>query len=110
MIRFEYRYRHGFQRSGSATNYRLARSRNREARSEQLSYQFEYYGDRNIKFTFDNILLPDSSADFEASQGFVSFRISQKAGVPLETNIENRAGIFFDFNAPVYTNTTVHRG
>ena len=72
-------------------------------------YRFEYYGDRNIKFTFDNIQLPDSSVNFDASQGFVSFRISQKAGVPLETNIENRAGIFFDFNAPVYTNTTVHR-
>ncbi len=72
-------------------------------------YQFEYYGDRNIKFSFDNIQLPDSSTNFDASQGFVSFRISQKAGVPLETNIENQAGIFFDFNAPVYTNTTVHR-
>lgn len=72
-------------------------------------YKFEYYGDRDIKFTFDNILLPDSSTNLEASQGFVSFRVSQKAGVPLETDIENRAGIFFDFNAPVYTNTTVHR-
>ncbi|MBK7937038.1 MAG: T9SS type A sorting domain-containing protein [Lewinellaceae bacterium] len=73
------------------------------------SYKFEYYGDRDIKFTFDNILLPDSSTNLEASQGFVSFRVSQKPGVPLETDIENRAGIFFDFNAPVYTNTTVHR-
>lgn len=72
-------------------------------------YTFDYYGDRNIKFTFDDIRLPDSSANFEASQGFVSFRVSQKAGVPLETDILNTAGIFFDFNEPVYTNTTVHR-
>lgn len=72
-------------------------------------YTFEYYGDRNIKFTFDNILLPDSSTNLEASQGFVSFRVAQQANVPLETDILNRAGIFFDFNEPVYTNTTTHR-
>ncbi len=72
-------------------------------------YQFEYYGDRNIKFTFNDILLPDSSTNQAASQGFVSFRVSQKAGVPLETDIYNRAGIFFDFNEVVNTNYTVHR-
>lgn len=70
---------------------------------------FEFYDDTNIKFTFENILLPDSSKNLEGSQGFVTFRVSQKAGVPLGTDIENTAGIFFDFNAPVYTNTTVHR-
>lgn len=72
-------------------------------------YVFEYYGDRDIKFTFNDIQLPDSSANLEGSQGFVSFKISQKKDVPLQTNIENTAGIYFDFNAPVYTNTTVHR-
>jgi hypothetical protein len=72
-------------------------------------YTFEYYGDRDIKFTFDNIGLPDSSTNLEGSQGFVSFRISQKGAVPLQTEILNTAGIYFDFNAPVYTNTTMHR-
>ncbi len=72
-------------------------------------YTFDFFGDRNIKFTFDNILLPDSSTNLDGSQGFVSFRIAQKADVPLQTNILNSAAIFFDFNEPVITNTTVHR-
>ncbi len=72
-------------------------------------YTFEYYNERNIKFSFENIQLPDSSVNFDASQGYVSFRVSQKPGVPLETDILNTAGIYFDFNEPVYTNTTVHR-
>ncbi len=72
-------------------------------------YTFEFYGDRNLKFTFDNILLPDSSTNLEGSNGFVSFRIAQKEDVPLQTDILNSAAIFFDFNEPVITNTTVHR-
>lgn len=72
-------------------------------------YKFEYYGDRDIKFTFENILLPDSSTNLEGSQGFVSFRIAQNADVQLETEILNNAGIYFDFNEPVITNTTKHR-
>ncbi|MBK6932385.1 MAG: hypothetical protein IPH12_16630 [Saprospirales bacterium] len=70
---------------------------------------FDFYGDTNIKFTFENIMLPDSNKNQEGSQGFVSFRVSQKAGVPLQTDILNTAAIFFDFNEPVYTNTTTHR-
>lgn len=72
-------------------------------------YTFEFYGDRKIKFTFDNILLPDSSVNLEGSQGFVSFKVAQIADVPLQTDIPNTAAIFFDFNEPIYTNTTVHR-
>jgi len=72
-------------------------------------YTFAFYGDRNIKFTFDDILLPDSNVNLAGSQGFVKFRISQKPGVPLQTNILNSAAIYFDFNEPVITNTTVHR-
>lgn len=72
-------------------------------------YRFEYFGDRNIKFTFPDINLPDSTTNLEGSQGYVSFRISQKDALPLETDILNTAGIYFDFNEPVYTNTTTHR-
>lgn len=72
-------------------------------------YTFAFYGDRNIKFTFDNILLPDSSTNLDASNGFVSFRIAPKSAVPLQTDILNSAAIFFDFNEPIITNTTTHR-
>lgn len=72
-------------------------------------YRFSFYGKNGIKFTFDPIALPDSAANQEASNGFVSFRISQRPNVPLGTDIKNRAAIYFDFNDAVLTNTTVHR-
>ncbi len=72
-------------------------------------YRFNYYGNGAIKFTFDPIVLPDSAANQEASNGFVSFRIAQRPNVPLGTDIKNRAAIYFDYNEAVLTNTTVHR-
>jgi len=43
-----------------------------------------------------------------ASNGFVQFKISQREGLEYGTIIENTAGIFFDFNEAVITNTTFH--
>ena len=57
--------------------------------------------------TFNNIYLPDSSVDFEASIGFIRFDIKRTAGLPLGTQIENTAAIYFDFNAPIITNTPI---
>ncbi|MFK7949150.1 MAG: T9SS type A sorting domain-containing protein [Saprospiraceae bacterium] len=61
-----------------------------------------------LKFLFLNIMLPDSNTNEQESHGFVRFRIGQKANNPLGTVIENSADIFFDFNAPIITNTTFH--
>jgi uncharacterized repeat protein (TIGR01451 family) len=61
-----------------------------------------------LKFTFNNILLPDSNVNEAASHGFVRFRITPKSSTPLGTKIDNRAAIFFDFNAPVITNWVFH--
>ncbi len=72
-------------------------------------YTWQLLGSGVLEFRFDNILLPDSSTNLAASQGYVSFHIDQKPGVPLQTVIENQAAIYFDFNAPVLTNTTFHR-
>ena len=63
---------------------------------------------RALTFTFNNILLPDSTTNLEASQGFVDFSIYPLAAAPLETVIENSAAIYFDFNEPVITNTVFH--
>jgi len=71
-------------------------------------YTFNLSKDGILTFTFDNILLPDSTANYAASNGFIKFRIAQKADNPIGTRIENRAAIFFDFNAPILTNTTFH--
>lgn len=72
-------------------------------------YRFDYYGDGYLKFVFEPIALPDSNVNLAASQGFVTFRVAQRADVPLETDILNTAAIYFDNNEPVITNTTRHR-
>ncbi|MCB9316827.1 MAG: hypothetical protein H6569_11870 [Lewinellaceae bacterium] len=61
-----------------------------------------------LTVTFENIMLPDSNVNEPASHGFVQFRIDQQRDNPLGTEIENRAGIYFDFNEPVITNTVFH--
>jgi Secretion system C-terminal sorting domain len=61
-----------------------------------------------LQFTFKNILLPDSTTNLEASQGFVSYRIIPQPDLAVGTVINNRAGIYFDFNEPIMTNTTWH--
>ncbi len=72
-------------------------------------YSFSILEGRVLEFRFDNILLPDSTTNLAASQGFVKFTVQQAPGNPVGTVIENRAGIYFDLNAPNITNTTVHR-
>ena len=63
---------------------------------------------QEVTFTFNNIMLPDSFANEPASNGWLEYEISQRFDLPLETTIENKAAIFFDFNEPIITNTTVH--
>jgi hypothetical protein len=69
-------------------------------------YTYQLLNGRVLQFTFDNILLPDSAADQLGSNGFVKLHVEQIANNPVGTVIENSAAIFFDFNAPVITNTT----
>lgn len=61
-----------------------------------------------LKFTFQNIMLPDSATNPLGSNGFVTFRIRPYSTLPLGTQIRNRALIYFDFNDPIATNTTVN--
>ncbi len=71
------------------------------------SYTYKITGKANavLEVTFDNILLPDSTTDELGSHGFFYFNIQHKKGLPINTEIKNEAGIYFDFNAPVITNT-----
>ena len=71
-------------------------------------YQFDISGDGMLSFTFDNIMLPDSNINEPASHGFVKFKVAQMPGLELETKIHNSAAIYFDFNAPIITNQTLH--
>jgi uncharacterized repeat protein (TIGR01451 family) len=59
-------------------------------------------------FRFDNIMLPDSGANFLGSQGFVKFSIYPNSGLDPNTPIFNTAHIYFDNNPAVITNTTLN--
>jgi hypothetical protein len=61
-----------------------------------------------LEFMFKDILLPDSFVNEPSSHGYLNFSISQKPNLALGSIIENSAGIYFDFNAPVITNVTFH--
>jgi uncharacterized repeat protein (TIGR01451 family) len=62
---------------------------------------------RQISFTFENILLPDSNINEPGSHGYVLYRIKGLTTNPDPTVVENTAYIYFDLNAPVQTNTTL---
>jgi uncharacterized repeat protein (TIGR01451 family) len=60
--------------------------------------------DRVLRFSFDDIMLPDSSVNEAASHGLISFRLRPIAGIAAGTEIHNAADLYFDFNPPVHTN------
>ena len=72
------------------------------------NWSFVVEEDRRVKWTFNNILLPDSNTNEPASHGYISYSIKLKENLPVNTRIENTAGIYFDFNSPIITNTTVN--
>lgn len=57
-----------------------------------------------VKFHFPNINLSDSTSNELMSHGYLIFEITPKTGLTFGTKIENRVGIYFDFNPPVITN------
>ena len=61
---------------------------------------------RVVTFSFNDINLVPASQDEEGSKGFVIFNIRETAGLAVGSEIENTAYIYFDFNAPIITNTT----
>ncbi len=75
-----------------------------------LSYSHQpltqVYNDGLVKFSFPHINLPDSNTNEPGSNGYVQYKIRAKDSLAIGSTIENTANIFFDFNAPVITNTT----
>ncbi|MEZ4953892.1 MAG: T9SS type A sorting domain-containing protein [Saprospiraceae bacterium] len=72
-------------------------------------YSWELLNGHILKFTFENINLPQANIDSINSIGFVKYHIEQINGNIPGTAIENRAGIYFDFNTPIITNTVMHQ-
>lgn len=71
-------------------------------------YTFKLLGQGVAQFVFSNIMLPDSNVNEAASHGFVKLKIAPKTGLPDNTQLENEAAIYFDYNEPIITNRTLH--
>ena len=69
-------------------------------------YTWKLSGNGILTFTFEPINLVDSSQSVAGSEGFVMYTIKTKPNLPLGTQINNTAYIYFDANQPVVTNTT----
>ena len=61
-----------------------------------------------LRFNYDNIMLADSNSNEPASHGYVTYRINQKNNLAQLSTIRNTASIYFDFNQPIITNTTIN--
>lgn len=74
--------------------------------SSHNMYVTKLYDNGNTIFRFDfpNINLPDSS-DHAGCHGMLVYKINSDSNLPLGDSIDHRAGIYFDYNAVVMTNT-----
>ncbi len=67
------------------------------------AYQVERSG-AMLQIRFDNINLASEQENEPLSHGFFTYRVKPVSGFSEGDVIENSAGIFFDFNAPILTN------
>ncbi len=75
----------------------------------RASHNYDLVINENVlTWRFFNINLPDSNTNEPGSHGFIEYSVSPKDGLSDGTPIENTAYIYFDFNAPVVTNTTLN--
>ncbi len=66
-------------------------------------------GNGVLRFEFNQIWLPDSSSNEPASHGQLTYRIRETPSNAIMSTIKNTAYIYFDWNAPIITNTTFHQ-
>jgi uncharacterized repeat protein (TIGR01451 family) len=69
------------------------------------SGKVEITNGNHVTFIFDAIYLPSSSSNFNASQGFICYKIKPKSTVAVGDIIPNTASIYFDYNPAIATNT-----
>jgi hypothetical protein len=59
-------------------------------------------------FTFSDINLPTATSDPVRSNGMFTYTIKTLPGLVTGSTFKNSASIYFDYNAPVKTNTTLN--
>ena len=71
-------------------------------------FDFTISGSGILTWIFNPLFLPDSASNEAMSKGFVQFKVKVKQNLPNGALIENSASIYFDYNTPVFTNTTTN--
>ena len=108
-----------FQNTGNAAAYHVVVRDTLDEQLDPTSFRVigsshdsvlttELIDERYLSFNFNNIYLPDSTTNFEESQGYVMYTIQAYDTIEEGTTIENTAAIYFDFNPPIITNTTIN--
>ncbi len=69
---------------------------------------WELFNSSELRFTFYDIMLPDSNVNEPASNGYIRYSISPKTGLADGTQASNTAYIYFDYNPSIVTNTTIN--
>jgi uncharacterized repeat protein (TIGR01451 family) len=103
-----------FQNTGNASAYNISLADTLDNMLDLETFEVINYSHENIfdltgnilNIRFPNIMLPDSTSNPEGSIGFIQYRIKPKTTWVSPHKIKNTAYIYFDFNAPVATNTT----
>jgi len=104
-----------FQNTGTDTAFTVVITDTLAAELDMASYEqgsashpftVSFKPDRVVEWRFEQILLPDSNVNEAASHGAVGFRIRPTLPLLPGTPLANAADIFFDFNAPIRTNTS----
>lgn len=58
-----------------------------------------------VTYTFSNIDLPYETANEAGSHGWMTYRIKPKSNVVIGDIMSSKSDIYFDYNAPIITNT-----
>lgn len=113
----ELEYTVRFQNSGTDTafnvNIRDTIDKNLDITSLNIlasshSVFFDIHGKNEVIFHFNNILLPHQKADDYGSNGFVKYSLKPNMNLTENTQVNNKANIFFDFNPAISTNQTIN--
>jgi uncharacterized repeat protein (TIGR01451 family) len=76
-----------------------------EAIGASHPYQVKLKDGRYIECLFKDIQLVDSFHNEPQSHGYITYRIKPKTNLVTGDEINNSASIYFDYNAPIKTNT-----
>lgn len=108
-------YRIRFQNTGSASAVNVYLQNQIDSKLDINTLQVISSSHPNVlilkgymaEFLFNDIYLPSNTTNEELSNGYVIYRIKPKANVIIGDIFNNVANIYFDYNAPITTNTVI---